>query len=82
MNREQVLKIVDNCFHYFASSNRYDAKERANKLIDNIEDVKKLSLCGVSNRRELLIDYHKFLTDELSLDIHNEVWVDEYIKHN
>ena len=42
---------------------------------------KQLILHGVSNRRELLLAYHRYLTEELSLDLH-EIWVDEHLKAN
>tara|TARA_R110000744_G_scaffold58082_1_gene121362 strand:- start:287 stop:553 length:267 start_codon:yes stop_codon:yes gene_type:complete len=46
-----------------------------------IELVNKLFIQRVSNRRELLLAYHRYLTEELSLDL-NEIWVDEYLKAN
>jgi hypothetical protein len=35
----------------------------------------------VSQQRELLLAYHRYLTKELSLDL-NELWVDEHLKAN
>ena len=53
--------------------------------LGSIDDKKArtllLSLLGVSNRRELLLAYHRYLTEELSLDL-NEIWVDEHLKAN
>ena len=40
-----------------------------------------LRLSGVSQHRELLLAYHRYLTKELSLDL-NELWVDEHLKAN
>lgn len=34
MEKEKVLRIVDACFHEFASSYRSDAKKKANELYD------------------------------------------------
>ena len=53
--------------------------------LGSIDDKKArtllLSLLGVSNRSELLLAYHRYLTEELSLDL-NEIWVDEHLKAN
>jgi hypothetical protein len=40
-----------------------------------------LSLHNVSQQREPLLAYHRYLTEELSLDLH-ELWVDEHLKAN
>jgi hypothetical protein len=45
------------------------------------EQVKKLTLADVSQQREPLLAYHRYLTEELSLDL-NELWVDEHLKAN
>jgi hypothetical protein len=45
------------------------------------EQVKKLTLADVSQQREPLLAYHRYLTKELSLDL-NELWVDEHLKAN
>lgn len=37
-SREEVLKIVDSCFHCYASSFRSDAEKYANDLIDYIDE--------------------------------------------
>jgi hypothetical protein len=53
-------------------------------LIDDFfkqQESKQSSLNGVSNRRELLLSYHKFLQEYLSLDV-SDVWVNEYLKDN
>ena len=53
--------------------------------LGSIDDKKArtllLSLLGVSQRSELLLAYHRYLTEELSLDL-NEIWVDEHLKAN
>ena len=43
--------------------------------------VKKFDIANVSQQRELLLAYHRYLTEELSLDLH-EIWVDEHLKAN
>ena len=43
--------------------------------------VKKFDIANVSQQRELLLAYHRFLTEELSLDLH-EILVDEHLKAN
>ena len=40
-----------------------------------------LTIPFVSQQRELLLAYHRYLIDELSLDL-NEIWVDEHLKAN
>lgn len=40
--KEEVIKIVDACFHAFASSYRKDAKEMANNIMNNIIKGKEL----------------------------------------
>ena len=42
---------------------------------------KQLRIGIVSQQRELLLAYHRYLTEELSLDL-NEIWVDEHLKAN
>lgn len=36
-NKVRILKIVDNCFHAFASSFRYEAKIMAERILDTIK---------------------------------------------
>jgi hypothetical protein len=42
---------------------------------------KPLNIPVVSQQREPLLAYHRYLTKELSLDL-NELWVDEHLKAN
>ena len=42
---------------------------------------KQLIIADVSQQREQLLAYHRYLTKELSLDL-NELWVDEHLKAN
>jgi len=49
ISREEILKIVDRCFHIYASSFRNDAKEEASQMIDDLIEVKKLIIPVVSN---------------------------------
>ena len=42
---------------------------------------KQLTIPVVGNQRELLLAYHRYLIDELSLDF-GEFWVEMYIKAN
>jgi hypothetical protein len=44
MERDEVLKIVDECFHSYASFYRQDAKELAEELIDELESNKGQTL--------------------------------------
>ena len=44
-------------------------------------EIEQLSLCSVTQQRELLLAYHRYLTEELSLDLH-EIWVNEHLKAN
>ena len=53
----------------------------AKKLKEVQELVKKLNLTHVSQQREMLLAYHRYLTEELSLDLH-ELWVDKHLKAN
>ena len=55
------------------------SKDQRKELAEKI--VKKLSIHIVSQQRELLLAYHRYLTEELSLDL-NEIWVDEHLKAN
>lgn len=42
MSKEEIIKIVDECFHFYASEFRSDAKSLASKLIDeNFSDTFK-----------------------------------------
>tara|TARA_R110002020_G_scaffold381726_1_gene592591 strand:+ start:694 stop:888 length:195 start_codon:yes stop_codon:yes gene_type:complete len=59
---------------------RYN-KSNIERIIDLENKVDKLILCGVSQQRELLLAYHRYLTEELSLDLH-ELWVDKHLKAN
>ena len=43
--------------------------------------LKLLGIAVVSQQRELLLAYHRYLTEELSLDLH-ELWVDKHLKSN
>jgi hypothetical protein len=43
--------------------------------------VKNCSIPDVSQQHELLLAYHRYLTEELSLDLH-ELWVDKHLKAN
>lgn len=49
-----------------------EPEEAVNKLFD---------LFVVSQQRELLLAYHRYLKEELNLDL-NEIWVDEHLKAN
>ncbi len=51
------------------------------KLNEFIAIKKQLTLTDVSQQREPLLAYHRYLTEELSLDLH-ELWVDKHLKAN
>jgi len=57
----------------------YGAKIKITDLLKKYE--KQLTLTDVSQQRELLLAYHRYLTEELSLDLH-ELWVDKHLKAN
>ena len=52
---------------------------------DHLKALKELkenlTIPVVSQQRELLLAYHRYLVEELSLDLH-EVWVNEHLKAN
>jgi len=50
MNKEEVLKIVDECFHSYASFYRQDAKELAEELIEELPTKEVL-------KKELLVNF-------------------------
>lgn len=51
------------------------------RLIESGEQKKQVTTPNVSQQREQLLAYHRYLVNELSLDIY-DVWVDEYLKAN
>lgn len=51
------------------------------EMCEIMDRYKQLSIPLVSQQRELLLAYHRYLTEELSLDLH-EIWVDEHLKAN
>ena len=51
------------------------------EMCEIMDGYKQLSIPLVSQHRELLLAYHRYLTEELSLDLH-EIWVDEHLKAN
>jgi hypothetical protein len=64
------------------NENELRQKESVAGYNQAIEDVVKIfSIYDVSQQRELLLAYHRYLTKELSLDL-NEFWVDEHLKAN
>ena len=42
VTRDEVLNIIDSCFHFYASEYRSDAKEMAEEMLDNLEKVMKM----------------------------------------
>ena len=70
MTREEVLKIVDGCFHCYASSYRSDAIEYANEKIDEIEaeQLKKSKFTKTAEdciRENCNIEYSKTTGEEI-----------------
>jgi len=63
--------------------NEVNALNKQNKelIVKNIDLQEQLLIQRVSQQRELLLAYHRYLTEELSLDLH-ELWVDEHLKAN
>jgi hypothetical protein len=82
MTRRKLLSILQEETDGFKERSRLrddvlDAMEQA-----YIKGKKEqLTLTDVSQQRELLLAYHRYLTKELSLDL-NELWVDEHLKAN
>ena len=52
MNKKQVLRIVDSCFHMFASSYRRDAAEEAERIIDTLYNIDSTKKCEIKNFTE------------------------------
>lgn len=59
----------------YDSFNKYNENDYSKWL------EQQLLIQRVSQQRELLLAYHRYLTEELSLDLH-EIWVDEHLKAN
>ena len=55
IGKEEILKIVDRCFHMYASSYRNDAREEAIEMIEELEQVKKLTIPVVVGQSEQLV---------------------------
>ena len=51
------------------------------EMCEIMDGYKQLSIPLVSQQREPLLAYHRFLKEELNLDL-NEIWVDEHLKAN
>jgi hypothetical protein len=45
ITKEQILKIVDQCFHYYASSFRNEARQEATDLIEKHELAISVTRC-------------------------------------
>ena len=71
-NREELSEILE--------KRGYKNEDLINE-IEQIYNKQQLPIQGVSQQRELLLAYHRYLTEELSLDLH-EIWVDEHLKAN
>lgn len=52
MNKEQVLEIVDKCFHRFASIYRCEAVEEAERIIDSLYAMESTKKCNIKNFTE------------------------------
>ena len=78
---EQRQKLLDRFDKWLDSKPRKQiiSAQCANIAEEYAEE--QLLLHNVSQQRELLLAYHRYLTEELSLDLH-EVWVDEHLKAN
>jgi len=51
------------------------------KLTDNNEVVVVEEVDYTNEKRELLLAYHRYLVEELNMDL-EEIWVDEFLKAN
>tara|TARA_R110000772_G_scaffold216644_1_gene327152 strand:- start:47 stop:289 length:243 start_codon:yes stop_codon:yes gene_type:complete len=78
---EQRQKLLDRFDKWLDSKPRKQiiSAQCANIAEEYAEE--QLILTDVSQQRELLLAYHRYLAEELSLDLH-ELWVDEHLKEN
>ena len=53
ITKEQILKIVDQCFHYYASSFRNEARQEATDLIEKHELAISVTRCCKSDSEQL-----------------------------
>jgi hypothetical protein len=91
MTKEQVLRIVDNCFHKYASSYRQDAAEEAERQIDAIEsstavgnevlaDVNGSSIADVKLVDYLFAEYNKAYSNTKAGQIYPQWFTSEQLK--
>ena len=83
---EDITKELNSATQYLRVMKRTgNHKEDCDNVLmhlANIEDlVNKLFIANVSQHRKLLLAYHRYLTEELSLDL-REIWIDEHLKAN
>ena len=87
MNRNEKIKVISQAIYDdyiekgWKNVSIYDCEVKAMNYVDTEIVVKKLTLTDVSQQREPLLAYHRYLTEELSLDLH-ELWVDKHLKAN
>jgi len=74
--------LIDFVKTVLLNGNNPRGKEAVKNLEWGIKQYRKqLILHSVSQQRELLLAYHRYLKEELNMDLH-EIWVDEHLKAN
>ena len=87
MKLNKAQELAEQAIYEHTSSTKWQEVKYMKWTTSEMQDViakalvKNLSLSGVSQQREPLLAYHRYLTKELSLDLH-EIWVDEHLKAN
>jgi len=74
---KQMYYKDENTFGRWKDLNGNPTKEYTKWLENKL--MEQLNLYAVSQRSELLLSYHRFLQEHLSLDL-NEIWVKEFLK--
>jgi len=82
--KELRNEIVNRLWSYGNLPNNIQTLMTDNEVDFVMEVIKtqvqeQLALCSVVGQSELLLSYHRFLQEYLSLDL-NEIWVKEYLK--
>ena len=75
-NLELLMEYMEQNQYFIGN----DLLGKFNELLQK-EKKEQLILSSVSQQRKPLLAYHRYLTEELSLDL-KEIWVDEHLKAN
>ena len=81
MNAEDYLnKELNGCYQTYTEDGiTLISGIEHSEMCEIMDGYKKLSTAVINQQREILLAYHRYLTEELSLDL-NEIWVDEHLK--